>query len=127
MTDQKEVVREATRGYLLERHPECINEFEAVFDSVCNTLQGHDADTERTGSTADGEGPSFDGSVGESAVVATACVVGYTFLKAALKDIAKRDLPKVLDKLEAELSKSTGRPELVSAIRQRVEGILQAM
>lgn len=127
MIDQKEALREAARGYLLEYHSAKVAEFDAVFEPVYRALQDRDATEAMNGSALSEEDTSFDGTGGESALVAMTCFIGYALLKAALKDFAKRDLPKILDRAEIALSKPTGRPELVSAIRKRVEGILQSL
>ena len=127
MTDQKEVVCKIVRGYLSEEHPESLTEFDSTFSSLYDALQRQELNPAETNSTHQTEDVSFDGSAGDTAIVAMACVVGYQILKAILRDSAKRDLPKVLDELESKLSKLTGRPKLVSSIRRRVEGIIQEL
>ena len=70
---------------------------------------------------------SFDASAGDGAWVALACSIAFTLVRATLRDMAKRDLLAALDKVEARLAQATGRAELVAAIRQRVQDILQAI
>lgn len=127
MVDQREAVQTVARGYLTEAYPERVAEFDSTFESIYTALQKRETATGRNGRAPNGEGVSFEGGAGESAIVGMACVVGYAIVRATLKDMAKRDLPKILDEVEARLSRLTGRPELVSAIRRRMEGILQSM
>lgn len=127
--DQKEAVREVARGYLAELHPKHLPEFDTVFDSLYGVLEKREREASAQGDPPKQgeEARSFEASGSEIAVVGMACYIAYALLKATMKDIAKRDLPRVLDRLEARLSQSTGRPELVSAVLRRVEGILQSM
>ncbi len=123
--DQKGIVRDAVKGYLSESDPGSLPEFEAVFESAYDTLASYDSDVEDTERLLEDEGCSFSAMLVSQAAVSMACVVAFAFLKAALKDSVRRDLPAILDRLEAKLSRVTGRPALVKAIRQRMEGILQ--
>ncbi len=122
---QKEMVRNAVRSYLSESSPSSLDEFEVVFDSAYESIASSNASAEEKGRTLGYEACSFDGGIASQAIVSMSCVVAFALIKGALKDSVRRDLPAALDRLEAQLSAATKSPELVKAIRERVEGILQ--
>jgi hypothetical protein len=127
MIDQKEAVRDVVRGYLEESHPERVTEFDSTFNVTYSIIERQSNGAAQSEASLEEAAISFDASAVDSALVALACSVALAFIKAALKDIAKRDLPQILDKVEAKLAEITNHPELVSAIRKRVQGILQEL
>jgi hypothetical protein len=127
MFDERESVKEIIRDFLSENYPNCVNEFDVVFDAVYEAIDKREAAAAVGDNDTDEGALSFDGGTADSSMIVFACFVAYTMLKAALRDFTKRDLPKILDRVEAKLSTATGRPEVVKAIRQRVQGIMQAI
>ena len=125
VVDKKEVLYRAVRSYLTDAYPDSLEEFETAFDVIYETLNSQERNIEPDSSSYDAV--SLDASLIDHTVVSLACVAGYTLLKATLKDFVRRDLPKILDEIQASLSQKTGKPELVRAIRERIEGILQSL
>ncbi len=122
---QKEMVRNAVRSYLSESSPSSLDEFEVVFDLTYESIASNNATIEEKGKSLGNEACSFDGGVASQVIVSMSCIVAFALIKGALKDFVRRDLPAALDRVEAKLSTATKRPDLVKAIRERVEGILQ--
>jgi hypothetical protein len=127
MFNKRDKVKEIARDFLSETCPGFVEEFDVVFDAVYETFEKRETTTAVGDIDADESALSFDGFTDDSSMIVCACFITYIMLKAVLRDFAKRDLPKILDRLEAKLSTATGRPEVVKAIRQRVQGILQEM
>lgn len=128
MTDSQRRILESTlRNYLSDKHPQHVQEFEAVFGTVIEFLSNTDHDD----ASLSGEPPDTDGCIGfdadtaQAAIVSVTCCAGFTLLKAALKDSAQRDLPRVLDHVEAVLVEKIGHPKLVHDLRERIQGIAQ--
>lgn len=128
MIEQKEATYTLAHGYLQDQHPDLITEFDTIYENLYDTLQKSEVAPDKPGASRSWEGPAFDGSMGGSAIIAVVSFIGYEFAKATIKATIKGDLlPPVLDQLEEKLTQLTRRPKLVSAIRKRINQIIQEM
>lgn len=125
MKTKKEIVYKVTFDYLDDANPCLVNELEIVFDSIFESLERENVSEIK--SSKELEGFHFDGGLADSALVSLVCYIALKLLNAAAKDFTKRDLPKLLDNAESELSNKLNRPDLIKAIRNRLEGILQSL
>lgn len=125
--EEKEMLRRVVRAYLEAESPECLEEFDVVYDSVYETIQGRLAEKESARLDHPQTGIGFDSGMVAGTAISIACWVGLTLLRAILRDSAKRDLPLALNHVEPKVAGLTGNPQLVHKLRERFEGIVQRL
>jgi len=125
--DTKAALRRVVQSYVSEVCPERLDEFEAVFDGVCDSLSKRFQEAPDSGLGADQEGAPFDADMVSAGVIVVASFVGFSLLKAVGKYVGKALASEALTKAQEELTQRYGRPDLVRRIRQIVEGIVKEL
>jgi len=121
-----EILRTVVREHLVESHRETVDEFDVSFPAIIEGMRTkiEIADPLEAGSRDD---LGFDASILVGTLISTACWIGLALLRAAFKDSIERDLVPRLDAAQEMLIRWSGKPELVRALRARIEGILKKL
>ena len=125
-SDRSELLRELVGGHVREHHPELSEEFRVSFDATFEAIRIK-SETEQPEEIDPDSGVGFDSGLVAGTLISVACWVGVSLLQAAFRDSVERDLIPRLDAAEKKLAEWTGRPELVRALRERLEWILEKL
>lgn len=120
MLSHRVLLRQVVEEVIREDFPECIEEFEIVFDEVAEEIDRQpEPDLDRPESVM-----GFDGQLMTGTVIAATGWIAATFLKAAIKDSVERDVIPRLGRAEKWLLARGADRKMVKQIRRRVEGVL---
>ena len=123
--DSKIIIQGAVRSYLEDESPEELEEFDIVFEDVYETIERRISEKQNQKDENQGEGLAFDSNIVFGTTISVACWASAILVKAVVKDYAKHDLPRIFDKIEPKLAAWFNNPELIIALRVRIERIIR--
>ncbi|MHC4179844.1 MAG: hypothetical protein ACYSWU_20235 [Planctomycetota bacterium] len=126
-TDKKTILYKAVKKYLEVDAPDRLEEFEIVFDDVCDAIEQHMREKPDTEETAHDRGIPFDAGMVAGTVISVACWIGFSLLAAVAKYSAKQGIPPVLDRVEAELAERGVDRNTLRKMRGIVQGVLEEL
>lgn len=127
MTNNDKVLLYRTvRTYLEEQSPEQLDEFDVVFDDVYDVIvhRVQEKDQQNGGDSYQGGGLAFDAGAIVGTLITTACWIGFTLLRAAVKYGVKERIRAALDRAQKGMEEAGVKHEKVQKLRQILEGIL---
>jgi len=124
--NEKTVLQETVRKYVEAEHSDQLEEFDTVFDDVYDVVSSRMEEARsREETSVDEEGLPFDAGIVVGTAISTACWIGLTLLKAAIKYGRERGIKYALDKAEKWLVSKGANPDRVRKLREILEGILE--